>query len=393
MPERNPHRQSSLSGSSQPATIIIGAGVVGLGVAWRLAQGGARVSVFDKGAAGSGASYAAAGMLAVCAEAEPGERDLVVLGRRSQSLWPEFAAELEEATGLAIDLRSEGTLVVAMTAAERARVTHHLAYQQSLALPVEWISAADARQREPLLAPGLVGAIWSPQDHQVDNRKLVAALRSAVSSVGAAVRECSAVRRLLIEHDRVVGVALDDGSEINADVVVLAAGAWSRGIEGLPPALRPPVRPVKGQMIALQMDPLAPCISHVIRAHNVYLVPRRDGRLIIGATTEERGFDATLTAGGVLALLEAAWRLVPSIEELPITEMWVGHRPGSRDDAPILGPGPIDGLVYATGHHRNGILLAPVTASMIARVVLEGVVDSTITPFGLERFAKARAAE
>jgi glycine oxidase len=351
------------------------------------------VTVFDKSAAGSGASYAAAGMLAVCAEAEPGERDLVVLGRQSQALWPEFAAELETTTGLVIDLRSEGTLVVAMTAAERARVTHHLAYQQSLALPVEWISAADARQREPLLAPGLVGAVWSPQDHQVDNRKLVAALRIAASRAGVSVREHAAVHRLLIKKDRVVGVVLDDDSEINADVVVVAAGAWSRGIEGLPQALRPPVRPVKGQMIALQMDPRTPSITHVIRAHNVYMVPRRDGRLIIGATTEEKGFDATLTCGGVLALLEAAWRLVPSVEELPITEMWVGHRPGSRDDAPILGRGPIDGLVYATGHHRNGILLAPVTASMIARLVLEGVADPTITPFCLERFTNVRAAQ
>jgi glycine oxidase len=392
MPERKLHRQSSPPRSS-PTTIIIGGGVVGLGVAWRLAQGGARVTVFDKGAAGSGASHAAAGMLAVCAEAEPGERDLVVLGRHSQALWPDFAAELEATTGLVIDLRSEGTLVVAMTAAERARVTHHLAYQQSLALPVEWISAADARQREPLLAPGLVGAVWSPQDHQVDNRKLVAALKLAASKAGVSVREHSAVDRLLIKNDRVVGVTLDDDSEINADLVVVAAGAWSRSIEGLPPALRPPVRPVKGQMIALQMDPQAPSITHVIRAHNVYMVPRRDGRLIVGATTEEKGFDATLTAGGVLALLEAAWRLVPSIEELPISEMWVGHRPGSRDDAPILGPGPIDGLIYATGHHRNGILLAPLTASMIARLVLEGVVDSAIAPFGLGRFANMRAAE
>jgi glycine oxidase len=392
MPERNLHRQSSPPRSSL-TTVIIGGGVVGLGVAWRLAQGGARVTVFEKGAAGSGASHAAAGMLAVCAEAEPGERDLVVLGRHSQALWPEFAAELEATTGLAIDLRSEGTLVVAMTAAERARVTHHLAYQQSLALPVEWISAADARQREPLLAPGLVGAVWSPQDHQVDNRKLVAALKIAVSKAGVCVREHSAVHRLLIKNDRVVGVALDDDSEIYADLVVVAAGAWSRGIEGLPPALRPPVRPVKGQMIALQMDPQAPSITHVIRAHNVYMVPRRDGRLIVGATTEEKGFDATLTAGGVLALLEAAWRLVPSIEELPISEMWVGHRPGSRDDAPILGPGPIGGLIYATGHHRNGILLAPLTASMIARLVLEGVVDSAIAPFGLGRFTNVRAAE
>src|SRR5262249_39161036 len=149
-----------------------------------------------------------------------------------------------------------------------------------------------------------------------------------------------------------------------------AAGAWSRGIEGLPPALRPPVRPVKGQMLALAMPPAAPLVSHVVHGTGVYLVPRRDGTLIVGATVGEEGVDTALTAGGVLSLPEAGWRLVPGIEELPIAEMWVGHRPGSRDDAPILGPGPVDGLIYATGHHRNGILLAPVTADAIARLAV-----------------------
>jgi glycine oxidase len=146
-------------------------------------------------------------------------------------------------------------------------------------------------------------------------------------------------------------------------------------------------------MLALRMDAAAPLVTHVLWGPGIYMVPRRDGRLIIGATVEERGFDATLTAGGLLTLLEAAWRVVPAIEELPIHEMWVGHRPGSRDDAPILGGGPLDGLVYATGHHRNGILLAPVTADAIARLVLDGTLDPAIRPFGIERFTPAKAAE
>ena len=395
MPARSrPHRASEDPTSAKgPDVIIIGAGVIGLAVGWRLSQGGAHVTIVDRGAAGSGASHAAAGMLAVCAEAEPGEQDLVSLGRASQSLWPKFAAELEAASGVAIDVRSEGTLVVATTAADSARIAHHLTYQKSLGLPVAWISAAEARRREPHLAPGIAGAVWSPEDHQVDNRKLAAALKIAASKAGADIREQCCVHRLLVRNDRVSGIVLDNAAEIPADVVVLAAGAWSRDIAGLPPALRPPVRPIKGQMLALQMDPVAPLVTHVVRAHNVYMVPRRDGRLIVGATTEEKGFDLALTAGGVLALLEAAWRLVPSIEELPIAEMWVGHRPGSRDDAPILGRGPVEGLVYATGHHRNGILLTPVTATMIARLVLDGMADPAIAPFGLERFVTARAAE
>jgi glycine oxidase len=186
---------------------------------------------------------------------------------------------------------------------------------------------------------------------------------------------------------------LSDGTEIAADAVVLAAGAWSRQVEGVGAEALPPVRPIKGQMLALQMDAASPLIRHVIWGPNIYMVPRNDGRLILGATVEEKGFDTALTAGGVLALLEAAWRVVPAIEELPVAEMWVGHRPGSRDDAPILGPASVEGLVYATGHHRNGILLAPVTADAIAALVADGTVDEAIRPFGMERFTRPLAAE
>ena len=367
--------------------------MIGLGVAWRLAQRGATVTVFDKGTAGSGASHAAAGMLAACCEAEPGEEALVALGRDSQARWPDFAAELQRASGVDVELRTEGTLVVALTADDQARIHHHLAYQQKLGLPLEWISPAETRRREPHLAGKLSGAVWSPQDHQVDNRKLVSALRIAAERAGVTIREHTPVKDISIAGSRADGIVLADGAKVAADVVVLAAGPWSRGIGGLASELRPPVRPIKGQMLALRMDPAAPLITHVVWAPGVYLVPRRDGRLIIGATVEERAFDTTLTAGGLLTLLEAAWRTIPAIEELPIDEMWVGHRPGSRDDAPILGAGPAAGLVYATGHHRNGILLAPVTADAIAGLVLDGVTDPVIRPFGNERFAPARAAE
>jgi glycine oxidase len=379
--------------NAAPTVVVIGAGVIGLSIAWRLAQRGAAVTVFDQGAAGAGASRAAAGMLAICAEAEPGEEALVALGRASQALWPEFAREVENAAGLTIDLRSEGTLLLALTADDQARLQHRLAFQKGLGLPVEWISGAEARRREPHLAPGIAGALLSPEDHQVDNRKLVAALRIAAEGTGVTIREHCAVERIVISAGRATGVVLADGKEVAADAIVLAAGAWSRRIEGLPADARPPVRPVKGQTIALRMDPAAPLLSHVLWAPGAYLAPRRDGRLIVGATVEEKGFDATLTAGGVLALLEATWRALPAVEELPIDEMWVGHRPGSRDDAPILGQSAVDGLVYATGHYRNGILLTPITADTIARLVLDRAVDPVIAPFGMERFHRALAAE
>ena len=380
------------SNVSRPNVAIIGAGIVGLAIAWRLAARGVSVQVFDRGAAGAGASHAAAGMLAACAEAEPGEEALVALGRESQARWPAFAAELLEVSGIDVELRPEGTLLLALTADDQARLSHQLVFQQKLGLPLQWISAAETRRREPHLAGKLAGAVFSPEDTQVDNRKLVAALRVAAEAAGASITEYRAVSAISSRGGRVDGIVLADGSKVAADVVVLAAGAWSRSIDGLDPQLRPPVRPIKGQMLALRTDPAAPLLTHVVWAPGAYLVPRRDGRLLVGATVEEKGYDTSLTAGGMLSLLEAAWRAVPAIEDLPIDEMWVGHRPGSRDDAPILGAGPIDGLIYATGHHRNGILLAPITADTIARLALDDVVDAAIRPFGIERFGSFPAA-
>jgi glycine oxidase len=379
-----PDHRPTIAG--KPDVVIIGAGVIGLSIAWRLAAGGASVAVFDRGAAGAGASHAAAGMLAACVEAEPGEEALVALGRASQARWPAFAAELQEASGIDVGLRSEGTLVVALTADDQARLHHQLIFQQKLGLPLQWISAADTRRREPHLAGKLAGAVFSPEDTQVDNRKLAAALRITAITAGAHINEHRPVREISLVGERADGIVLADGTKVAADVVVLAAGAWSRSIAGMPRELRPPVRPIKGQMLALRMDAAAPLVTHVVWAPGAYLVPRRDGRLLVGATVEEKGYDTSLTAGGMLTLLEAAWRAIPAVEELPIEEMWVGHRPGSRDDAPILGAAPIRGLVYATGHHRNGILLAPVTADAIARLVLDRLADPLIRPFGLERF-------
>jgi glycine oxidase len=377
---------------SKPNVAIIGAGVIGLGIAWRLAMRGVPVAVFDKGACGAGASHAAAGMLAACAEAEPGEEALVTLGRASQARWPAFAAELKQASGVDVGLRPEGTLVVALTSDDQARLNHQLVFQQKLGLPLQWITAAETRRREPHLAGKLAGAVFRPEDTQVDNRKLAAALRIAAEAAGARISEQQAVKTISNDAGRIDGIVLADGRKVAADVVVLAAGAWSRSIDGLAPELRPPVRPIKGQMLALRMDPAAPLLTHVVWAPGAYLVPRLDGRLLVGATVEEKGYDTSLTAGGILTLLEAAWRVVPAVEELPIDEMWVGHRPGSRDDAPILGTGLIDGLIYATGHHRNGILLTPITADAIAELVLEGVADAAIRPFSIERFGSLRAA-
>ncbi len=342
--------------------------------------------MFERGKAGHGASWAAAGMLAAGLEAEPGEQALYALNRESQKLWPAFAAELEEASGMAVGLRREGTLMLALTRDDAARLKFNFDFQRSLGIALEWLSGAEARRREPHLTPHLAAAVFSPEDHQVDNRLLAAALARAFAGAGGALHEETSVDAIEIVGGRVTGVRIADQLR-RADAVVLAAGAWSNEIAGIPHAARPAVRPVKGQMLALQMDPAAPLVRHVVWAAKAYMAPRADGRLIVGATVEERGFDPQLTAGGVLALLEGAWRAIPGIEELPIAEMWTGFRPGSRDDAPILGESGIDGLIYATGHYRNGILLTPITARAIAHHILSGETEAAIAPFRHDRFA------
>jgi glycine oxidase len=342
------------------------------------------VDIFERDEAGRGASWAAAGMLAARVEFEPGELDLLALTRRSQELWPRFAAELEDISGQSVELRQEGTLVVALTRDDLEQLRFAQDFQRKHGIALELLSGAAARQREPHLHPNVAGAIFSPGDHQVDNRLLVRALLAAFKAAGGRLHERAPVAAIDVAGGRAVGVRVG-GQRHAADIVVLAAGAWSAQVAGLPRAL--PVRPVKGQMLALRMDRNAPLLRHVVWAPKAYLVPRADGRLIVGATTEERGFDTHLTAGGILALLDGAWRAVPGVEELPIDEMWVGFRPGSRDDAPMLGPSGVDGLLLATGHHRNGILLTPITADVIARYVLRGTVDTVMKPFALDRFA------
>lgn len=385
-------QSSRSSNRPKPRIAIIGAGVCGLGIGWRLAAAGCPVNVFDKGEPGQAASWAAAGMLAARAEVEPGEETLLDLNLKTQEIWPGFSAELEAASGMSVDYRDHGTMIVALTRddAEALRFTYDL--QKRLDLDVHWLSGIEARQREQFLSPNVTAGIFSPGDHQVDNRKLVIALQRAFEAAGGTVHPQTTVKAIDIAQDTVRGVvtATEGASDIHhaADVVVLAAGAWSRDIEGLPDDLRPPVRPVKGQMLSLRMDMESPLLRHVVWAPGVYLVPRNDGTLIIGATVEEKGFDNDLTAGGVLDLLRDTWEALPGITELSVDEMWVGHRPTSRDDAPILGPTAVDGLVMATGHHRNGILLTPITANAVSRYILEDAVDPAIEPFTLARFAK-----
>ncbi len=370
-----------------PRVAIIGAGAIGLGIGWRLARAGCTVTVYDRGEAGRSASWAAGGMLAAGVETEPGEEALWQLAALSQRLWPDFRYALETESGQEIGYRDDGTMVLALTRDDLEQLRFTYEFQRGLGIELEWLSGAEARRREPYLNTGTAAAYYCRHDHQVDNRALVLALKPAFLKAGGVLREHCEVAGVELAGGRVAGVRVGDAVE-PAEVVVVAAGAWSRALGGLPEAVRPPVRPIRGQLLYLRMNPSEPLVRHVIWAPKAYLIPRRDGRLLIGATTEERGFDLKPTAGGVFSLLEGAWRAFPGIEELALDEIVVGFRPGTRDDAPILGPTSVDGLVMATGHHRNGILLAPVTVEAICRYVLKGQVMAAIEPYRLDRFQR-----
>ncbi|WSG07815.1 glycine oxidase ThiO [Micromonospora sp. NBC_01739] len=348
---------------------VVGAGPIGLAIAWRCAARGLRVVVHDP-APGSGASQVAAGMLAPVAEAYFGEHELTGLLTESARRWPAFAAELTEASGLDIGYRTEGTLMVGLTADDLAEARRLWAYQQGLGLPVTPLRPSQLREHEPALAPRVRGGALAATDHQVDPRRLVPALRLAAERAGA-VLVTEPVGRL---------------SEVSAEVTVVAAGCGTAALTGLP------VRPVKGQVLRLRTpDGGPPGFRHVIRGYadgeHVYLVPRECGEVVVGATVEERS-DLAVSAGAVLRLLRAAIDLLPELAEYDLVETIAGLRPGTPDNAPILGPLPDRPQVLAaTGHHRHGIVLTPVTADLITGLITGAEADeSMLSPFRADRF-------
>ncbi|HEY2142229.1 MAG TPA: glycine oxidase ThiO [Solirubrobacteraceae bacterium] len=353
--------------------VVVGGGVIGLAVAWRAAEHGMSVTLLERDTTGSGASHVAAGMLAPVAEVEFGEagRQVLDLGLRSVGMWAAFASGLERAGDLEVGLRKTGTLVVARDEDEARELERQLAFRDSLAVHTERLLPTVAREREPALAPTVRLALEAPDDHSVDPRRVLTALRSACVSNGVNLREHARVARLALDgtQTRVTGVVLDDGERVEGGQVVMAAGAWTGQIEGVPDRARVPVRPVKGQILRLR-DPAGPgLLERVVRFEGGYLVPRGDGRYVLGATVEERGFESAPTAGGVYELLRDAYELVPGVSELEIEELSVGLRPGTPDNAPVIGPGAIEGLIWATGHYRNGILLAPLTAELVVEAL------------------------
>lgn len=366
--------------------IVIGGGVIGLAAAWRLAERGANVVVLERDRPGSGTSHVAAGMLAPVAEADPYEEPLLRLGIDGARESPQFVAELRERSGVDPGYVRCGTLMVARDRDDAESLEREHEIRRRLDLEVSKLRPSQARELEPALAPTLRAALALPDDHAIDPRPLTRALAEAVRHSGGTVREGAEVTAIELGAGAVRGVKLASGERVSGQAVVVAAGVWSGRLQGIPADVQLPLRPVKGQILRLH-DPNGPgLLTRVLRMRSTYVVPRGDGRYVLGATMEERGFDTTVTAGAVFELLRDAIELLPGLSELVIDELSAGLRPGTPDNAPAVGPGLLDGLFWATGHYRHGILLASKTAELIADAVLGGQpVPDVVSPL---RFAR-----
>ncbi len=362
--------------------IVIGGGVVGCSIALRLAQGGAQVTVVERQKLGAEASRAAAGMLSPQTEAhEPGT--FFDLCLRSRSLYRDFAGEVAALSGIDPHYRDEGTLVAILDAETETRSDEWTAWQIEAGLAVEKLTASELRRFEPSITQSAAGAIYLPNDHQIDNRLLMDALAVALKGCGVEVIEGQSVETITIEGSRVTGVQ-SPGAQLNAATIIVAAGCWSSHLLN-PLGLNLAITPVRGQMLALNSQTL----RHVLHSNQCYLVPRCDGRLLVGSTVECDGYNKMNTAGGLSALLVPALELVPALAACEILETWAGLRPDTPDHLPVIGESGIENLLLATGHFRNGILLAPITAHAIAEMVFRNHTPQEILPFSLKRFAAA----
>ncbi len=385
MPLRGPGRADGPT--PELDAIIVGGGVIGLACAWRAARRGLRVRVLERDQPGSGASSVAAGMLAPVGEANWGEPGLLRMAIASAAAWPSFASELAEDSRLEVGYQACGALHVALDSDETDELRRRFDLMASLDLGVEWLRPRGCRDLEPGLAPTCAAGVHAPGEAAIDPRPLVTALAAAVERRGGEALAGAEVTHPLIEGGGLVGVRSADGREHRARRVVLATGAWSGTAPWLPLEARPPVRPVKGQTLTLRGSPdLKPC-DRIVATERVYLVPRPDGRLVVGATVEERGFDVQVTAGGVHELLREAYRVLPEISELELVEALAGLRPGTPDNTPLIGPWALEGLLIATGHYRNGILMTPMTSDAIAALLADEPLPAVMEPGHPGRFA------
>jgi glycine oxidase len=361
--------------------LVVGAGVVGCAVAWRLQQAGVRCTVLERSIPGAEASSAAGGILAPQAEAD-GPGPFLELCLASRALYPAFVRELREVSDVDVAFRPCGVLAVRFDDVGAEEVRQRIGWQRARGLEASWLDAVATRALEPELSPEIHGAAHFPGDAVVDNRLLVSALTIAAVRTGARF-VTTQVHALVERGGRVVGVATDQG-ELGGDAVVVAAGAWTALVPG---ALGSPgaVRPARGQMVMVRNR--APICRHVVFGAHGYAVPRTDGRLLLGSTVEFAGFEKQVTAGGLAAVLNEGLRLFPGLAGAPVVETWAGFRPHTPDGLPVLGPAPMPGLFLASGHFRNGILLTPITAALLSETILGRPVSLDLTPFRVDRKA------
>ena len=379
---RDPTRGGGRAGADTTDVAIVGGGIMGCAVALRLAQRGLRVTVVERGIPGAEASSAAAGILGPQMEAE-GPGPLLELGLRSRALYPALAAELHDATGIDVGYSKSGVLAVALTEHEEEELAARRTWQTARGLRVEAFSGVALREIEPAISPEVRAAIRFVDDAQVSARDLTRAFSQAAAAAGARFLQGRYVRRVVVAGGAATGVELD-GEILPAAVVVVAAGSWSALVEGggVPAQV---VRPARGQMVSIETRP--PLFRHVVSVHGRgYLVPRRDGTILAGSTLEMAGFRKEVTVGGLAQILGLACALVPALADAPVTASWSNFRPYTEDHLPVLGHTSIPGLVLATGHYRNGILLAPITAWAIAELIASGQSSIDLTPFSVSRF-------
>jgi glycine oxidase len=370
--------------------IFVGGGVIGLASAWSAARSGAHVCVLERERPASGATGVAAGMLAPAGEASWGEDSLISFNLESLRRWPGFAEELEQASEIETGFAQQGALHVALDRDEAESLRRRYELHRRLGLDSEWLTGGACRKLEPGLATGVRGGAHVPGEASVDPRRVVAALLAALDRESVDVHtgaELTSAQR----DNGLWRLETSDGPTFAAANLALTAGCWSGQLDWVPPESRPPVRPVKGEIVTLRGPADQPACERIVSGDRVYLVPRGDGRLVVGATVEEKGFDTTVTAGGIHELLREAYRVIPEIAELELVETSAGLRPGSPDNAPLIGMSATEGLLIATGHFRNGVLQAPLTADCVSALLAGENPPADLTPFSPLRFTDRQA--